>query len=335
METLSMKALRVLTGVHAGARIALVTGVHRISAEPDADICISDWTVAPLALTLGEDGVARLDAGAGEAVLLADFVAVPYGDVAFCVGPDDAVWPGDLALLAGLWNTAPLVQEDAAAQPAADAPQDKRRLSSRAAAMALVGTVAIGGLATAGALLTGTQTSEAANVKVDNGALASQLAAALHQAGLAGLHVEPRERSLSVTGIVTNATEAARARRIAEALAPGKVRRDYDVAQQDVDEIQQSLSGTGASVAYAGNGVFRISGNVPSLTMFRERMASVRADLDRNVKGLDVQVSETHLPAQNIEYAEAIAAGGLRYIETPDGTKHLLGNDPNETHANN
>lgn len=341
METLNTKALRVLTGVHAGARIALAPGLHRIGAEPDADIGISDWTAGPLTLSLDDAGVARLDAGTGDTVLLADFVAVPYGDVVFCLGPDDGPWPSDLALLAGLWKTAPLVREDADAQTgdAAAAPQPaarpvQRRLSSRTAVMALAGTAAIGALAISGTLLAGTQSSEAANVRIDDGALAGQLSAALHQAGITGLTVDRKKELLIISGIVTNSAEAARARRIADTLAPARIRRDYDVAEDDADEIRQSLSGTGATVAYAGNGVFRIGGRVASLAAFRERLASVRADLDHNVRSLDVTASESAPASAEAGYAEVVATGDVRYLETPDGIKHLVGNGPNETNVN-
>jgi type III secretion protein D len=115
-----------------------------------------------------------------------------------------------------------------------------------------------------------------------------------------------------------------------DSLAPGKARREYDVAQQDVDNIQQSLAGTGAAVSYAGHGVFRVSGNVQSMATFRTLIAGVRADLDGNVKRIDVDVKEAQAPVPDVEYTAVIATGALRYIETPDGTKHLFSSSKDE-----
>jgi type III secretion protein D len=361
-----MKALRVLTGLHAGAQISVAPGSYGIGGADDADICISDWQVEPITLTLGEDGVTRLYSMHGDEVLVADFVAVPFGDVVFCLGPQDGLWPSDLELLAGLWKTAALTAEEPAseAQPepepepaaepalhAADAgvadaaqaapaplaaeaaePADARpttrlakgRLNWRTAAIALGCAGAIAGLAATGAMLTAAQPSEAANRPVNSDILATELGGALQRAGFADLQVAARRDGVAVKGIVANTDDSARARRIMDQLAHGNVRREYDVAQQDVDDIQQSLADTGARVSYDGHGVFRVSGSVHAMDAFRDRIASVRADLDDNVKRIDIDVKEERLPASDVEYTEVVATGGLRYIETPDGTKHLF-----------
>ncbi|HEV3104146.1 MAG TPA: HrpD5 family protein [Trinickia sp.] len=341
-----MKALRVLTGIHAGAQVRLTSGTYRVSAAEDADVCISDWQVDELSLRIDENGVTRLSPGYGGEVLVADFVAVPFGDVVFCVGPDDTEWPRDLDLLAGLWKTAePATPEagEAAQQSMTDdehashetlLPLTARRVTWRTAAVALACTAGIGALMTAGVMLAGTQTSEAASVKVDTNALSKALDEALHREGFADLYSSSRGGSLVVRGMVSSPDESAKVQRIMDGIARGKVRREYDVAQQDIDNIQQSLAGMGAAVSYAGHGVFQVTGNVPSMTDFRARIAEVRADLDSNVKRLDVDVKEARLPVPDAEYTEVVATDALRYIETPDGTKHLFATTSGNDHTN-
>ncbi|WP_027793966.1 secretion protein SctD [Paraburkholderia acidipaludis] len=352
-----MKALRVLTGAHAGAQVRLAAGTWRIAGDENADICISDWAVEELELCIGEDGVTRLRSHNGDEVLVADFVAVPFGDVVFCVGPDDAEWPRDLDLLSGLWKTAePEVEANAKpAVPAGDAADEDaeeaplaadsaplhaaragaqtgmqtaapapRRMTWRTAAVALACTAAIGGLATTGVMLAGTQPSEAANMRFDPDTLAREVDGELHREGLADLHAIARRNSVAVDGIVSTAGDGAKAQRIIDGLAPGKVQKDYDVAQEDVDNIQQSLAGTGAAVSYSGHGVFKVSGRVQSMATFQTLIAGVRADLDDNVRRVDIDVKESPTPAPDTEYTEVVATGGLRYVETPDGTKHLF-----------
>jgi type III secretion protein D len=350
-----MKALRVLTGVHAGAQVQLAAGTWRIAGDENADICISDWAVEDLELCIGEDGVTRLRSHNGDEVLVADFVAVPFGDVVFCVGPDDAEWPRDLDLLSGLWKTAePEAQASASenpVEPANDAASEgieaatlaadavppphaaaqasvpapaPRRMTWRTAAVALACTAAIGGLATTGVMLAGTQPSEAANMHFDSDTLAKEVDGELHREGLTDLHAIARRNSVAVNGIVSTAGDGAKAQRIIDGLAPGKVQKDYDVAQEDVDNIQQSLAGTGAAVSYSGHGIFKVSGHVQSMATFQTLIAGVRADLDDNVQRVDVDVKETPTPTPDTEYTEVVATGGLRYVETPDGTKHLF-----------
>ncbi|MBR8176369.1 HrpD5 family protein [Burkholderia ambifaria] len=350
-DTTIMKALRVLTGTHAGAQVRLTSGTYRIGATEHLDVCISDWTVEDIELCVGEDGVARICSANGDEVLVADFVAVPFGDVVLCVGPDGEAWPRDLDLLAGLWKTAEPPAADTAPEADADrdapdrdpahadepgaahAPAASPKVPWRTAVLALACTAAIGGIAVAGVMFAGTQSSEAASVRFDADALARQLQEALHREGLGDLQATARKDSVAVRGIVTSADESAKAQRIMDSLARGKVRREYDVAQQDVDNIQQSLAGTGAAVSYQGHGIFRVSGNVQSMTTFRTLIAGVRADLGDNVKRVDVDVKEAQALAPDVEYTAVIATGGLRYIETPDGTKHLFAGSKDE--ANN
>lgn len=319
-----MKALRVLTGTHAGAQIRLTAGGYRLSAEADADICISDWQAGSLVLTLGEDGVARVRLDGGEEVLIADFIAVPYGDVVFCVGPDDTAWPRDLDLLAGLWKTAEPDVPVAPAETSLPLPMASPPKALRTAVVALACTALIGGLMTAGVMLAGSQPTEAANVKFDAGALSKQVAEALRRAGLADLTAAPRGNNVVVRGMVATTDESDAARKIMDGLARGKTLREYDVAQQDVVNIQQSLGDLGARVEYRGKGVFHVSGTVPSLKKFHHMLANVKPDLDANVKRLDVDVKEARSTISDVRYAEVVSVGNLRYIETPDGTKHLL-----------
>jgi type III secretion protein D len=164
--------------------------------------------------------------------------------------------------------------------------------------------------------------------------LSKELATALYAAGLQDLHVDRRTGGFTVSGIVPNSEANSKARRIFDALARGRVKRDYDVADMDVDDIQQSLADTGAQVAYSGAGVFRVSGSVHAMSAFRDRIASIRADLGRNIKRIDVDVKEARTPVPDVEYTEVVVSGGLRYIETPDGIKHLLASNPDNDNGN-
>ncbi|MHA7338553.1 type III secretion system protein, partial [Burkholderia pseudomallei] len=135
-----MKLLRILTGLHAGVEIALDAGEHRIGAGEDAEIRITDWRDGDLLLSIDAQGVTRARRAAGmppetaadrfdadgSPLLMLDFVPVPFGETALCVGPERGAWPSDLELLATLW--APPPGADAARRGAA------RKLAACAAA---------------------------------------------------------------------------------------------------------------------------------------------------------------------------------------------------------
>jgi type III secretion protein D len=327
-----MKVLRVLTGIHAGAQIRMTSGTVRIGADDEADICINDWQGGDLTLELGGDGVVRARHTDNVAVLVPDFVAMPYGDIVLCVGPDDALWPRDLDLLEGLWRTAePQVavaqadlqapRYDAAASSQVAAPRGTGTV--RAAGVALACTTLIGAVLAADMMFAGTQSSHAANVEASTDAMAQQVGDALRHAGFKDLQAGVKGRNVVVRGIVNSLDDHQRARRICDQLAKGRVVREYDIAQNDVETIRQLLGATGARVAYAGEGVFTISGTVQSRENFADLLESVKADLGANVKRIDVDVKEARAPAAGIEYSEMVDTGGVRYIETPDGTKHL------------
>jgi type III secretion protein D len=189
--------------------------------------------------------------------------------------------------------------------------------------VALACTTLIGSAMAADMLFAGTQTSLAANVAATPSTMAQQVADALHRAGLTGLNASVRGNNVVVHGMVDTVADNDNARRIFGQLAGGRVVREYDIAQEDVDNLQQTLAPTGAQVAYAGGGVFRISGKVQSRTRFDAALDGVRPDLDANVKHIQVDVVETLAAVPGIEYSEMVDTGGVRYIETPDGTKHL------------
>ncbi len=347
-----MKALRVLTGAHAGAQIRLTSGDYRLGAGEEADVCISDWQVEDLTLTLSPDGVVRAWHDDGEEVLIADFVAVPYGDVVFCVGPDDDSWPRDIDLMAGLLKTAEKSLPAEEDKPLSGGILAGRPKAIRTAGVALACTALAGGLLTAGLMLISTQQSQAANIAPvgsdsgsdlgsDVGSESShgtrrqlaQLRQALTEAGLTDLHATSQQGKIVVAGMVRSGEDNENARRIMDRLLQNQGVRQYDVADQDVDNISQSLAGTGARVSYQGHGVFRVSGSVPSMKQFQQLLSDVRADLDGNVKHLEVQVQETKPTSPQLAYAAMVDVGGLRYVETPDGTKHFFDTDSDSTTA--
>ncbi|NRO98866.1 secretion protein SctD [Paraburkholderia sp. NMBU_R16] len=333
-----MKALRILTGAHAGAQIRLIAGEYLVGAGQDADICISDWQTGALTVAISEDGATRVRMDSGRDSMLSDFSATLFGDVALCVGPDDAAWPRDLDLLANLWKSERARNDEPPkVMPKGVPPRQSKakspKLSGRAAA-AVVCAVTVCALSVAGLALTGGTASEAAGVRPTTDQLARQVDGALHSAGMVDLMVAGNGNHVMVHGIVATAADSEKARHIVDVLAGRTAEFRYDVADEVADNIRESLGDTGAEVQYTGRGVFRISGSVRSISDFQQRIGIVRADLDSNVKRIELNVREARVAVPNTEYTSVVASGGLSYVQTPDGIKHffdsLLGKDHEE-----
>ncbi|WP_324658265.1 HrpD5 family protein [Burkholderia thailandensis] len=327
-----MKLLRILTGLHAGAEIALDAGEHRIGAGDDAEVRITDWRDGDLLLSIDAQGTTRARRAAsvptetaadpfdadGSPLLMLDFVPVPFGETALCVGPADGAWPSDLELLATLW----------APPPGADAA--RRGAQRKLAACAAAGGALVAGLLAMGAMLASAHPSAPPAVETVD-ALANRVGGELKRAGYAELRAAPRGAMVAVTGMVATPADDLAARKLLERLAGRRIERQYDVAQDDAQSIGESLgaSGTsGATVAYAGQGRFRVSGVVPDLARLRAAVERVRADVGPNVRAIDVDARQSGDAPVPVAYSGMLEIGDVRYIETPDGVKHVFAGAP-------
>ncbi|MFM0647008.1 type III secretion protein [Paraburkholderia bryophila] len=334
-----MKLLRILTGVHAGAQLQLTPGTHRVGADDDADIRLTDWrgadallhvdasgvvsaqrvTVSEAQLATTADGQATAPLAGEEVVLLVDFVPMQFDDMILCIGADDAAWPSDLDLLSML------LARPAEARFAAER-KKRRRYVGAVAACFVLGIVIV-----AGSLLTTTQMSRAALPRNADDR-AQRVSEALAAAHLSGLQAHAVGSTVVVTGMVTSPADDDAVRTLLARIAPSGMARNYDVAQNDARSIEDSLGVAGAHVRYLGDGNFAITGAVSSRADLDAALARVRADLDPNVKNIVVQVAENGNvvagSAAPASYSEMISSDDVRYAQTPDGVKHIYAVDP-------
>lgn len=335
-----MKLLRILTGVHAGAQLQLTPGTHRVGADDDADIRLTDWrgadallhvdasgvvsaqrvaSAAAVSAAQVADGQAAAPLAGEEVVLLVDFVPMQFDDMILCIGADDAAWPSDLDLLSML------LARPAEARFAAER-KKRRRYVGAVAACFVLGIVIV-----AGSLLTTTQMSRAALPRNADDR-AQRVSEALAAAHLSGLQAHAVGNTVVVTGMVTSPADDDAVRTLLARVSPGGMARNYDVAQNDARSIEDSLGVAGAHVRYLGDGNFAITGAVSSRADLDAALARVRADLDANVKNIVVQVAENGNVAAGgaapASYSEMISSDDIRYAQTPDGVKHIYAVDP-------
>jgi len=313
-----VKRIRFLTGAHAGAQIPLPTGAYRIGADEACEICITDWQDDELTLTVDDNDTVHMRQGKRDNidsahVLAPDFVALQFGATTFCVGPHDAVWPTDIDLLSGMFTR----QNDAHA-PAPRTARSSLKVTGAALASMMVACAVV-----AGAIIAGTQPSEAVSATPNAEALAARLSASLHAIGLRELNAKCAGNAVIVQGMVPTAQDDVVARKLIERIGGKHVQRGYDVVQDDMRSIQESLAIEGTRVTYSGNGVFLVGGTVPSLDAFHQALENVRGDFDANVKRIQSNVSEGATPVTSVSYSAMVSSGDVRYFETPDGVKHV------------
>ncbi|MGF6768153.1 type III secretion protein D [Paraburkholderia sp. GAS199] len=332
-----MKLLRILTGVHAGAQLQLTPGAHRIGADDDADIRLTDWRGTDALLRVDASGVvsaqrvaaaAAVDSGsqidaapevAEEVVLLVDFVPMQFDETILCVGPDDAAWPSDLDLLSML------LTRPAEARFAAERKKRGRYIG------AVIACFVLGIVIVAGSLLTTTQMSRAALPRNADDR-AQRVTEALAAAHVSGLQTHAVGSTVVVSGMVTSPADDDAVRTLLARISTSGISRNYDVAQNDARSIEDSLGIAGAHVRYLGNGEFAVTGAVSNRSDLEAALARVRADLDSNVRNIAVDVAEnTNVGAGGpapASYSEMISSDDVRYAQTPDGVKHIYAIDP-------
>jgi len=353
-----MKLLRILTGNHAGAEARLSTGAHRVHSDDDADIRITDWSGAAVVLNVDETDVvtvtrtepapvnavamdstdsaaAHTDEGAlpdaldPGVVLMTDFVPMQFDQTVLCIGPDDAVWPSDLALLSTLL-VKPESADDPAHETAAGSGQwiIKRKLVTAVGAACVM--LAIG----SGVVSMALSTRAKASLPPPDVAAAEQANRDLAGARLTDLHATlDGHGGVLVTGLVSSAGDDLVAQRLLEHIQGARVTRQYGNAEDTARGIKEAIGMANVDVHYAGKGVFAITGTGVDIDGVQQAVQRVRADLDANVKELRIDATgsdATPTAEADGQYTTVVSSDRVRYAQTPDGVKHIfiLADDP-------
>lgn len=314
-----MKILRILTGTHAGIQARLTPGRYRIGKADDTDICITDWDDAEVIVELDEHGtISARRANASDpdqsVVRIPDFVAFPFGTTVLCFGNEDAAWPPDIELLAGMYNGtgAAQTQSGELARP--------RRTLHVAVALALVAVL----LAAGGSVIASVIAARRAPpLPADQNAVAALLQRQLQDAHITGLRARAQGHTVVVDGMVDETAQDVAARALIERAGYHDIARQYDVAHADAASIEEAIGIDGVHVRYAGDGVFEIGGVSPSIARVQSALNRLRADLNANVTRLDVDVTES-ATAGAMLYSAMLDVGGTRYVQTADGVKHVF-----------
>jgi len=291
-----IKHIRILTGRHRGASLELAAGTWRIGCDDDAAVHISDWQHAPIDLTIGADGSISWRAGDGAATGVADGEALHFGDVALSVGGP----------------------ETAAAAPV-PVPPGRRRPRRRWLAL---GAVAVPATLLSTALLA---MQPASPIAAAQDGVRADIPALLARMGQGGLRVGERDGLTVVQGVVRTSADADAVRDLLRRVAPGHAVAHLAVVNDVLASIGESLHEPTLKAAYAGNGNFVVTGTTRDGATVQRRLAQLAADLGPAVGRLDANVTEVRPGWSVADSDSALDAGGLRYVQSLDGSKHFPG----------
>jgi type III secretion protein D len=308
-----MKQLRILTGVHAGAQLALKRQQSRVGSDDDADVQITDWSDAPLTIVVEGEGAGEQlslmqqddGAPARRVGTLDDFAPRRFGDVVLCAGPAEAGWPSDVELMRtwmrGSGRGARVL-----------------RSSSKATWGAALGAIVmlLGGLA---AVVSG---QSATSASPPPPSALERVQHALGAAGVVGLHARQVDRRVVVEGLLADSAQVARARAALMPFGEGVLLHRYAAATDVARQISDALHNPAVRVVHAGNGEFKVQGQAEDVQRLKEEVARVAADVGPLVKRIDVDVQEA-LPTGHVRLGAMWHGDGLQYVQTSDGTKHL------------
>lgn len=338
------KEIRLLTGRHAGARVALNAMPTLIGNDDESNIQISDWDQPAMRLSQRvDDGVIVIESAmdAADVIVMEDFKPHRFGNVVLCVGDADAPWPSDIELLETLLSPAPSPSTALApfeAQSEAELPMEPTagavaRRGIHAAAVVGIALMAIGcaGIALPAVLHPRGKTPQEAGVPVASVATLQRVLDRLHESDIT---VTPLGAGFSVVGVVRDSTHDAPVRTALEAVAPGRIVWRLGCADQIARDLQESLHEPTLKVSYLGHREFAVTGVARNAATVRETLTRMGADLAPMVKRIDPQfaLNDTIAAPTNVE--SALAVDSLQYVEASDGTKQFI--DPHtDTHPAN
>lgn len=319
-----MKVLRVLTGAHAGARLALAEGtwrVHRLDPASESwqadEIALMDWHGEPLSLRVGPLGCAYVDAKETEHPW-ADFDVRRFGDVVLCVGEDSAIWPSDTTLLASLPASTPVVAASAAV------PTNGARSLAPQLLLRNLLVVAVAGMLLLPMVLVvfgpkNIQAAQSSQTDARAATFINKIKQALHAEKLQGLDVRVEQGRLWVEGLVSDAAEDALARKTLQPFDRVLVVSAWQTASQLGDTMTTALNEPGVQVRHVGSGHFVAQGSAERPDDVRAKAGKLKNDFANNVRSLEVRVQTKASPQTKV--SAMLEAGGLSYVVRPDGSK--------------
>jgi type III secretion protein D len=314
-----MKLLRILTGLHAGTELLLEPSTLCISAQPDADLQISDWTDEPLILQIDaskEDmnNVTITIGPNGSAQLMEDFVPLRFADIVLCIGSAlRQAWPPDVQLMQRLL---------ASPRPDARSNGDAHEARPHTIRPWLFAAAATLVAALGGAFYLVVSASARSAEQRDEPSLLARAMTAIERSQASGVNARSSHDQVIVEGLLPSATDVARLRAELAGLPGGAVQHRYASAADIAQNIAEALVAPGLRVRHVRNGEFLVEGEAVHAAALQPAADRLINDLAPLVQSIRVQVKNLPPPAKTPTGA-MLQIPSMEYVQTRDGTKHI------------
>jgi hypothetical protein len=322
------KTLRIVAGLHEGARVTLRTGEYVLGRAEDCDIVLLDEAVAPrharLVLDATRVRIEPIDGAPlhckGKAVranvkTVNDYEILSIGAAQFCLSPADES-------TSGASPAAPRAQAAVYANAEATGTAGRTRVTrSIYAACALLAAAALFSYAEEG--WRGRAAAPASALAQARSALAAMnlidLTASLNARG-----------QLVISGYVNTAQDAQRVREAKSLHSLGAPLMRFHVADQLIERLRQDLDAAGVSLDYLGSGKVALRGSGtaalrPVVQRLRQDLAQVVAIEDRIHYEAPAPVRAAPNAAPLPIRIVAVHVGAISYFEDADGARYFVG----------
>lgn len=318
-----MKVLRVLTGIHAGARLSLAEGVWRVKRQdPNVqswevdEISLTDWHSEPLNLYISSDGCIFKDES-GVELAWPDYEVRLFGDVVLCIGAENSIWPSDATLLASLSS---LIGVKSTKSIQINKQGNKAlQLMMRDTIFWLLMGITLLPIAILLFNLVNVQMAQSSQINQEAVPPISLVKKALVEIKMNGLHVREEQDRLLVEGMVDNAAEDVLVRKTLRPFTQIYVVSAWQTATQLSDAMTTALGEPGVRVRHLGGGDFVAEGFAASPDMVQSKANKIKSDFSDLVRELEVRV-QTKASART-KVSAMLSVGDLSYVVRPDGSK--------------
>jgi len=137
---------------------------------------------------------------------------------------------------------------------------------------------------------------------------------------------------VTVEGMVIDGSSAAKLRAALQPFSTDRVAHHYAAATDITQSIADALANPGLQVHYDGAGVFRVTGASVHMDGVREKLQRIATDLGPAVARIDIAAVDLP-PPSTLPAGAVMSAGTLEYVQTRDGTKHMVLFTPPEESA--
>ena len=315
--------LRILSGTHAGATLALAPGAHTIGGDPDSDVCLSDWAFEPMVLNVEPDGACRASwrvAGKPQAQAMQDGSAYVFGSTTLWAGPESADWPGRSSLLA---SARQVHRRPRWFHVLGRRPRRGGRSWVSAVGAVAIGFGAVGGLVSA---LSTPRPPPQPTLEQVRASVQTKLDAVAPQS----LEVQPWGDSLRVVGVVADAEQA---RKVGDALAgmptSYPVLQRYMTAPNLLETIRAATGLDDAQISFRGQGDVLIVAAGAESASVRATVEQLAAEMKPVIRKLELRfASNAPAGAKLLDHTPMRSSwqtdDGIHVVETRDGAKHLV-----------